>query len=192
MRIKNILSTAAFTVAFIVSTAFAGLFIGKSTQPLVIDVSEPFYNSKPTACFKNRGKSTDAQKMSALITQDVSNGHERDRKSYRIADRYTASFSSSSFASYSAFTTEYAETSGSIKDDGLPQEFQSAWREHMKAWRVYAEFLESMKDSSSTNTIRDEAFKNLSNKYNTEISVTWYEVLRIADEHGADINAAIY
>lgn len=191
MKIKNILSTAAFSVAFIVSTAFAGLFIDKSPQPLVI-VSAPSYGSAPTGCFKNRGGSSVAAKISGLVEQDIRNGFERDRKAYRIADRYTASFSSSSFASYSAIVSGYADESGSIKDDGLPREFQSAWREHMKAWRVYAEFLESMKASSAAGTNRDESSRILSNKYDADISRTWHEVLRVADDYGATIDGSVH
>jgi len=110
-----------------------------------------------------------------------------DRKLYRIDGAYTSPFSSSSFAAYSAATTEYAEESGSIEDDRLPGEFQIAWRAHIKAWRDYADFLENMKDSTVRTTLGKESFKNLDGAYNTEISRTWSEVLRVADQYGAEI-----
>ncbi len=187
MKIKNILSIAAFSVAFIVSTAFAGLFVDKSEiQPVIAPASG--YNARATSCFGHRNKSAAAEKIAGLLKQDIRNGYDRDGKLYRLDSGYVSPFSSSSFAAYSAVTDEYADESGSIEDDRLPREFQTAWRAHMKAWRDYADFLENMKDSTVRTTLGEESFNNLGSAYNTEISRTWFEVLRVADQYGAKIN----
>lgn len=186
MRIKNILSIAAFSTAFVASTAFAGLFIAKSEIPLVL-VAEPSRNSRPTSCFKYRNGGSTAEKISAFIRQDIANGAERNRGLLAIDGRYVAPISSSSFDEYSAVTSRYADRSGAMKDDGMPHEFQTAWRAHMKAWRDYADFLESMNDASVRADLGKEYFEILDRSYDREISRTWYEVLQIADEHGSSV-----
>jgi len=188
MRIKNILSVAAFSTAFIASTAFAGLFVEKSEVLPIIAVVETRYDSQPTSCFKHIEKSATARRISKTLKQDIGNGRERDSSLYRIDGGFVSPFSSSSFDEYSGVIGEYADNSGSIEDEGMPKEFQTAWREHMKAWRDYADFLESMKDASNRDTLGEESFETLDGAYNTEINQTWYEVLRVADEYGANMN----
>jgi hypothetical protein len=73
-----------------------------------------------------------------------------------------------------------------MNDAGLPQEFQTAWRAHMKAWHDYANFLDGLKDSSITLKTDKENFDNLEDFYNNEINSTWYEVLSVADDNGSE------
>lgn len=185
MKIKNIISAAAFSTAFISSAAFAGLFIDKSQTAPIVSV-EYTYTTEPTSCFAMRKKSASAERISAFVERDIRNGFERDKKLYAVDGAFLSPYYSASLASYSAATTEYTDASGSLDADRLPQEFQAAWRAHMKAWRVYADFLEDMNDSATRNTLGEESFKNLDKAYDAEISRTWYEVLRVADEYGAN------
>ncbi|MDQ3324089.1 MAG: hypothetical protein M3525_16870 [Acidobacteriota bacterium] len=185
MRIKTILSIAAFSTAFIFSTAFAGLFIDKSENHLNQTIRSG-YNRKPTSCFKNRNKAATAEKITAILEQDDRNGDVRDRELRRIDGYYTSPFKSSSFERYADATGEYADESGSIEDDRLPREFQTAWREHMKAWRDYADFLEDTKSAEVRTYIGEENYRVTSNKYNTNINLTWFEVLRVAEKYGSD------
>ncbi|HXG86094.1 MAG TPA: hypothetical protein VNI84_18890 [Pyrinomonadaceae bacterium] len=185
MRIKTILSIAAFSTAFIFSAAFAGLFIDKSENQ-----SSPIigsgYNRKPTSCFKNGNKGATAEKITAILEQDDRNGVILDRKLYQIDGFYISPFKSSSFEQYADATSEYADESGSIEDDRLPQEFQTAWRAHIKAWRDYADFLENTKSAAVRTEMGEKTFETMSNKYNTNINLTWYAVLHLAAKNGSD------
>ena len=186
MRSKTILSIAAFIVAFAFSTAFAGLFIAKSAYQSVITVPAN-YNRQPNSCFKNRGRYT-ADKIEVFISQDVSNGEERDRRLFNIDGDNRPSFMSSSFEEYADAVTEYAEASGSMDESTLPQELQTAWRAHMKAWRDYADYLDARKSSSVRTRLSDKAAYDLENHFNADISITWYEVLRVGRSYGAEVD----
>lgn len=177
MRIKNILSIAAFSVAFIFSTAFAGLFIDKS---------ENLLNQTVRFGYDRKSKGATAEKITAILEQDDRSGYVRDRELYRIGLLYVSPFKSPSFERYADATGEYADESGSIEDDRLPQEFQTAWRAHMKAWRDYADFLENSKSADVRAEMGEKTFKTMSNKYNTNINLTWYAVLHLAAKNGSD------
>jgi predicted N-acyltransferase len=82
---------------------------------------------------------------------------------------------------------QYADKSGSMEADGLPQDFQIAWREHMKAWRDYADFLNEMKNSSARKMLSEEKLDALETKHSAEITNTWQEVLRIGRNYGAEV-----
>ena len=73
------------------------------------------------------------------------------------------------------------DTSGSMNDETLPSDFQSAWREHMQARRDYSNFLNEV----SENKIKDESFRRLEDKYITNINKTWAAVLKIGRGYGA-------
>lgn len=188
MRSKTILSIAAFIVAFAFSTAFAGLFIDKSEYQSVLTVPVVSYNERqPTSCFKKRGRYT-ADKIEVFISQDVSNGRERDRQLYEIDRDYRPSFMSKSFSDYSDTINEYVDESNALDETALPQEFQDAWRAHLKAWRDYANFLKAMKTPSGSENLNDKSVYELEHHFNAEINSTWYEVLRVGKTYGAEVN----
>ncbi len=177
MRIKTILSIAAFSFAFIFSTAFAGLFIDKSEPQTVFVVAPVSSNTKPTSCFGRRANNSVAGKIEFILRQDDNYGRERDVKLRPT----NGDFYRPSFAEYVSATSEYADKSGNLNDDGLPQEFQSAWQKHMKAWRDYADFLEE-----AERTISDDSnFFQLSREYNRDIESTWQQVLLSGAKYGA-------
>lgn len=186
MRSKTILSIAAFIVAFAFSTAFAGLFIAKSAYQSVLTVPAN-QNRQSTSCFTKRGRYT-ADKIEVFISQDVSNGRERDRKLYEIDRDYRPSFMSKSFSDYSAVISEYVDESNALDETALPQEFQNAWRAHLKAWRDYANFLETIKTSSDSEKLNGKAAYELESHFNAEINSTWYEVLRVGGTYGAEVD----
>ncbi len=185
MRNKTIISTAAFIIAFVFSAAFASLFIDKTEyQEYQLDVN---FDRKPTSCFKHSGNYT-ADKIEAFLKQDDRNGRTLDSKLSQIYKGFRSPFASSSFPEYAESVSDYADKSGNMDTDNLPQEFQIAWREHMKAWRNYADFLDSMKNSSARRKIDEEKLVGFENEYNADINRTWYKVLRVSKEYGADFN----
>jgi hypothetical protein len=188
MRIKTIISTAAFIIAFVFSTALASLFIDTSSASYQTDsIVIPNYNRSHTSCFKNRGNNT-ARKIESLLKEDDRYGRTLDRKLFQIDKGLLSPFSSSSYSEYADSVSEYAESSGKMSADDLPYEFQNAWREHMKAWHDYAEFLDGMKNSSARTESNGEKLSAFDNEYNAEINRTWYEVLRVANDYGADFH----
>jgi len=188
MKIKSILSIAAFSTAFIVSTFLAGLFFDKTEIPTVLVAPTTTY-SKPTSCFGHMKPSAAAEKISVVLRQDDLYGEQRNGKLYDIDLAYRSTAKGTSyFSAYAGITSEYATKSGNMEVGGLPQEFQAAWRSHMKAWRDYANFLEDMKTSTADNSAGEDSFDALETEYNNGINSTWYEVLRVAGEYGSDFS----
>lgn len=176
MRSKNILSIIAFIIAFAFSAAFAGLFIAKpiiQTESLVI----ADYGAKRTSCWKNRESYT-ADKIETFLRRDISNGNARDRKAYQSDEDVR------SFAQYADAMEEYTDLANNLNENDLPQDFQIAWREHVSAWNDYSEFL---KNSGRAETRNIEQFRRAHERYDNEISTTWYEVLRVGRTYGAEV-----
>ncbi len=181
MRSKNILSIAAFTIAFLLSTAFAGLFIVKS------DYVPLNYNATKTSCFKRHSqKSYVADKIEKIITQDERNGDERDRKIYQSDENLRSPFVSSSFSDYAEAVSEYIDSSESLSAEDTPQDFQKAWRKHMKVWRDYSDFLDKMKNPSTRSKLGETKVAGLESSYSSDITTTWHEVLRVGKNYGAE------
>jgi hypothetical protein len=184
MRSKTILSTAAFIVAFVASAAFASLFITKTqTAPDYFPVS----SYKSTSCFKDRNNFTTANKISALIREDINNGRESGRRLYRAGAEERPPFTDSKFPKYAEAVERYADASGSIKAGSLPSDFQTHWREHMKAWRDYSEFLNRMKDSSAQRGWTNEELEAVDDFHGSAIERTWQTVLQTGVSYGADV-----
>lgn len=185
MRSKTILSIAAFIFAFAFSTAFAGLFIANSSYQSVLTVPAN-HNRQPSSCFKNRGRYT-ADKIEVFISQDISNGNERDRQLFDIDRDFRPAFTSLSFPEYADVITEYVDASDGMDETAMPQEFQIAWRAHMKAWRDYADFLDSMKSSSARAELSAADAYVVESRFGSDINNTWYEVLRVGRTYGAEV-----
>jgi hypothetical protein len=118
-------------------------------------------------------KST-AQKITQVLAQDIANGNVRTAKRCRKPANELA-----------VRTQNYVDASQSIDTEGLPGDFQAAWTRHMQAWRNHSDFLNSVESFDSDTQETDE--------YNIkEINRTWWEVLRIARKHGAEIPADAY
>ena len=184
MRSKTILSVAAFTLAFTLSAAFAGLFITKTqTAPDYF----PVIGRTSTSCFKDRNKSATAVKISALIEADKSNGLERSRETYRVGEDVRPPFTSAGFALYADAVEQYVDESSSMKASDLPNDFQIEWREHMKAWRDYSDFLNRMKKSSNRDAFSAEELENTDDFHSREITRTWNLVLQTGRTYGADV-----
>jgi len=184
MRSKTILSAVAFTLAFTFSAAFASLFI---TETQTASDFIPVSGSKSTSCFKNRSKSAIADKIALLIEEDRGNGRERSNETYRIGEDVRPPFTSSGFSAYAAAVERYVDESSNMRTNDLPNDFQIEWREHMKAWRDYSDFLNRMKKSSNRRALSEEELENTDDFHSREITLTWHAVLQTGAEYGADV-----
>lgn len=129
--------------------------------------------------------SVTAERVSTFIEQDVQNGTYRDMEVYRL--NTNSNSSASDMLAYTAFTADYVNKSGSMDESALPQDFQLAWLKHMRAWHNFEDLLKNNQNSSDS-----YQFKQLYREYNNEITVTWYEVLRVSKKYGATIPADAY
>jgi len=168
MRIKTILSTAAFIFAFVFSTAFASLFISE--------------NASIQASYLKYKSSTPSAAISALIREDVRNGRRLDGAFYRSYENPRLPS-----AEFAVAVEEYIDDSSNIKASHLPIDFQTAWREHMRAWREYSEFLNRTRDSSNRDNLSGEALEKFEKLHSRDINHTWREVLQIGVEYGAAV-----
>lgn len=172
MRSKDIISTIAFISAFVVSAAFASLFIDESQPPSFS--SYAISNVRSSACSYEDKTCTD---ITALLIQDIRNGDQRrSRYDYSLGDAGNIS------ARRAETVADYSAASSSMEDSHLPSDFRSAWHEHMKAWRVYSEFLNEV----SQNKMDDDEFDRLETRYIRDINKTWATVLKIGRGYGAD------
>ena len=154
---KFITGIVAFTLTFVFSVALVG-FPKADFLPFEAQFSSPT-----------------ARNIASLVQRDVRNGDERFNKINFSAER------TAYFEAYSDAVNEYVDKSESMDDVDLPADFQTAWREHMKAWRDYSNFL----NKCGTKKMDDSEFGQLDRTYNREISVTWQEVLQVGREYGA-------
>lgn len=198
MRSKTILSTAAFIVAFGFSTVLASLFITETqTAPIYPSFNEtkietvPGYYSdkdhKSTSCFKYKNNSSPANKISGLIRQDNLNGSENDQALFGDGEDIFSPSAISEFSRYAAAVEQYVDASSSMKTGELPIDFQTEWREHLKAWREYSEFLNRMKSVSSRKSLTTEELREVGNFHNREINRTYEVVLQTAEKYGANV-----
>ena len=171
MRSKNIISTIAFITAFVFSAAFASLFIDESQTNFQTYENR---NVRTSNCRYNDKTCTD---ISALLIQDIRNGDQRrSRYDYSLGDNGNIS------VRRAETVADYSDASSSMEDSHLPSDFRSAWREHMKAWRDYSEFLTDV----SRNKIEDDEFERLEIQYIYDINKTWATVLKIGRGYGAE------
>lgn len=157
---KFITKTAAFTLTFIFSLVLTG------------------FPKTDLLSFESRGSCRDQYNISAFLQRDVENGRERD---YKV--NLHSEDSDSYFEVYTENINEYVDKSINLNDQDLPSDFQSAWREHLRVWRDYNDFINERK----TTQISSCAFNRLDNIYNQEISETWDEVLRVGREYGVEL-----
>jgi hypothetical protein len=161
MNTKIIVALIAFFTTFGFSAGLTKYFLG-DTQ------------TKSFVRFNKERKNSTRNKILRLLDKDISNGRLRDSK---IANNPFND--DSALQSYVAATEEYVDKSSSLDDSNLPEEFQTAWREHMKAWQEHSEFLNSVNTLQDRDTMRQYRYQD------REISRTWYKVLSVAARHNA-------
>lgn len=172
MRVKSILSLIAFVAAFALSVALVALTTENSSSQYQI------------AVFQADGATQ--RNITRFLAQDISNGVQRERRVYRYEDG--ASMTSPFLARRAEAVSDYAETSGAMDYNNLPQDFQLAWLKHMRAWHNYSDFLQKAK----TQNLSYSEINRLENQYNRDINLTWFETLRVAGKYGAEIPDGAY
>lgn len=158
MKTKHILALVTFVATFVFSSALVALLF---PQP-VKQVRNVVFNK---GC-----KTTTAQRIFQLLQSDINNGSTR--RDWESNQR-----------SLAARTEDYVSASERLSYEDLPMDFQAAWQKHIQAWRKQANLYNTL----DSDEFEDEAIERMSNRNTDEINRTWYEVLRIARQHGAMI-----
>ncbi|HEX8248564.1 MAG TPA: hypothetical protein VF599_10355 [Pyrinomonadaceae bacterium] len=180
MRSKAVLSIIAFLAAFGISVALT-----------------PRQSKPGFAPYASRGgcaKTETARRITNLLERDIQYGVVLDRKMSQLRQNGYSRDSETYYVNFARLTNEYVTASESIDDSDLPSDFKAAWREHMKAWRVQADFL----NETSYDAPRKRSYgigsgpgKSYSEQ-NNEINNTWFETLRIARKYDAYIPPGAY
>ncbi len=186
MRSKNILSIAAFVIAFSLSTVLASFFITK-TYPTTFEVVSYSSHSNCSKSRHNLNQSLTAREITEFIRQDKANGRERDRKIFGVGIDFRPAFDSSNYDSYVEAVEEYVDDSSNLDASEFPREFQKKWADHIKTWHDYSDFLNEMKDSSNRKNFEIEELLAIDNQQSAEINRTWDEVLQVGSNYGADV-----
>jgi hypothetical protein len=116
-----------------------------------------------------------------LLDQDIYNGQLRSEAYARARQD---NWEDNNLVHYAESVNDYVDASSSLDDSDLPRDFQSAWQQHLSAWRDYSDFLNQIKYLSKDELKEMNASQTL-DRQNDEISRTWYKVIRIAGYYGA-------
>lgn len=165
MKAIPILKIAAFSIAFIFSAAFAGLFVDKiGYQPNTI--SESYLQQDATELQK---------RIWLFLEEDRSNGAAMN--SY-----LRSSETMSVLESYETATIDLVLKMNRMDDSGLPPDVRAAWQNHAAAWNEQARLMRRVVESGNRETLgdlRDDYREN-----GEEINRTYSVLLATADEYG--------
>ncbi len=126
-------------------------------------------------------------KVTSLLEQDIAFGHQRDAQVYSLYRRNDSSTSIYTSTEYAEIVTEYVRYSESLDDTALPQDFRFAWRNHMRAWREHANFLNQTEGSFFSEDINRGEFFKLFWRQDQEITDTWRKVEVVGRKYGATV-----
>lgn len=172
---RFITAIIAFAGTFAISVGLVWLIFG-------FPVKQEVYYSSQHNCSQRHSSA-----IYSHIQRDVSNGRERDERSFRTNNWEENGEAGYSIENHADSVAQYVDESDSLNVRDLPQEFQIAWRKHINAWRDYSEFLTEIKESSVDDKTSRKRYLASENRYNIEINRTWDEVLQIAENHGATL-----
>jgi hypothetical protein len=150
---RIITALVAFLATFIFS---AGLVRIIMPAPVVKYV----YAERPRP-FERRS----TNEIEQFLLRDISNGDAR--MDYKYNDDYAVA------------VMDYWKASSSMDASRFPQDFQNEWREHMQAWRSYADYLAEVKRSPARRDARE------GNRLINEINRTWEDVKSVGRTYGA-------
>lgn len=171
MRSKHIVALSTFFAAFALSILVVGLFFGKAA--IAINLNKTVQNTPCSAGMR--------EKILDLLQQDKENGELRDFDEFSLYDQ---SGFFPTLSTKSKIVSAYVERSNSLDTQGLPKDFQIAWRKHMNAWISYSKFLERAEKAE----VSALDVQRLKQRYHSDIDTTWEEVLRIADSYDAEFS----
>lgn len=168
---KTILGIIAFTLTFGLSAGLVGLLFG----------------FPQTETETKKFNSAYKYKIKSLLKRDIRNGDLRDEQIYQLRNDGIESDSTIYREGYSNSINEYYLNSSSLDASNLPDDFRYAWKEHMDAWKVQTEYVKSLQ-SENYEEDADTAVRTYFDN-SDEISRTWYQVLRIAQRYGVEIDS---
>lgn len=177
MKLKHYLAIIAFFATFVFSVLLIGVPVNKTSC-----FTRNFLGATHT---HNR---TTQRKITNLLKRDIANGDFRELNVAASKNSYSDD-SFSGLVNYADTIERYVAESESINDENLPVDFQNAWRDHIRAWRNYADFLGTSRTSCLMRGLDSYDLYLTSLEQNAEINRTWYKVLRVAKSHGATIPA---
>jgi len=149
---KVIIGVIAFAVTFIFSAGLVRIiFPAPAVQYVYVD--------RPRVIERNTNE------IESFLRRDISNGDAR--MDYRYTENYDEA------------VMDYWKASSSMDASRFPQDFQESWREHMQAWRNYADYL-----SEKPSARRD---RNEGKMLIDEINRTWEEVKSTGRTYGSNL-----
>lgn len=203
-HMKHLFGIVAFALTFGLSTALVGLLFG-------------FPQNKNTQV---ENDSTVAKRIEKLLKRDLRNGMLRKRVQHTAYKSWAEKGSTDikngkhSIRAFREAVSEYVYASSTMNDSDLPRDFQRAWRMHMKAWKKQAGFLQKFEelefnnespsqtnDAVNLNSVDSKVvdktteLAKLSKRYNCnimKINRTWYQVLRVAQRYGVEIDRSYF
>lgn len=201
---KHLFGIVAFALTFGLSTALVGLLFG-------------FPQNKNTQV---ENDSTVAKRIEKLLKRDLRNGMLREKAQHTAYKSWAENGSTDikngahAMRTFRGGVSEYVYASSTMDDSDLPRDFQRAWRIHMKAWKKHAGLLQKFEELEFNNEspsktsdavnlngadskVVDETTElaKLSKRYNCnimKINRTWYQVLRIAQRYGVEIDRSYF
>lgn len=151
---RVITAIIAFAVTFIFSAGLVRLIFPAPVTKYV-------YTERPRMFERS------SNEIEQFLLQDIRNGDSRVDYKYRD--------------DYAEAVMDYWKTSSSMDASRFPQDFQNEWREHMQAWRNYADHLVETKNSPRHRC--GEGKRLIS-----EINRTWEEVKATGRTYGAYVH----
>ncbi|MEZ5344458.1 MAG: hypothetical protein R2681_02785 [Pyrinomonadaceae bacterium] len=174
---KIILGFVAFLLTFGLSSTLVGLIFGFPQE------------TNTSQVYQLRSDSSTARRIESLLRRDVRNGEARHRIAVQAYRDLRNDESLYADAKYRLTVLRYVENSSSMSDAGLPRDFQYAWREHMDAWKKQAAYVRSKERVNEEFNAESESVYS---DNTSEINETWYQVLRIAQRYGVEIDESFY
>lgn len=186
MTARTIVSAIAFISAFTISVVVTPR--PQITPKTICTISGDIPSNPYTPSGRAISEKTTQEKITSLLSQDIQNGSERDRKIREVLSQGFSNDSEIYYVNVAAATKDYVQASRSISTEGLPKDFLRAWNKHLEAWERYSEFL----NENVGNDMEETFSSSRAARYTREINLTWEKVLEIAKRNGARIPEGAY
>ncbi len=182
MTAKAIVSALAFVLAFTISVV-----VTPKPQKTAKNICA-INNILSTSSSKANLEKVIREKITSLLSQDIQNGNERDRKIREVLSQGFSNDSKIYYLNVAAATKDYVQASSAIPTEDLPADFLQAWNMHLEAWEKYSEFLNENVDNDTEAIFSSPKAA----RHRREINLTWGKVLEVAKRKGAIIPEGAY
>jgi hypothetical protein len=175
MRSKTIISLLTFALTFGFSAYFASFFLPETVKV------QSFYYDDYVSVRTHAG-------ILNLLRQDDINGNERGSIYEDSEDQANNASLKNYIAREAKLVNLYVDKSSSLNALNLPEDFKSAWRVHIKAWRTYSDF---MNKSAKTKNIDADEFRVEADELVDDINSTWENVLETGEDYQENLRYEI-